>query len=158
QLAELERIRAELASADAIAFLGYRANAAALLAGADICVSASVCQEAFGLGVLEPMAHGKAVVGTAVGGVPEIVEHDVTGLLVPPGDEAALQAAIACLLGDPGLRRRLGAAARARVAAAFRIEQQITTLSNLVAQGFNVRPVAATAPDDRPPSTMGAGS
>jgi glycosyltransferase involved in cell wall biosynthesis len=67
--------------------------------------------------VLEAMAHAKAVVATPVGGIPTVIADDETGLLVPVRDATALRAAIERLLGDPRLRRRLGAAARARVEA-----------------------------------------
>jgi colanic acid/amylovoran biosynthesis glycosyltransferase len=73
-------------------------------------------REGLPLCVLEAMAHGKPVVASAVGGIPELVEDGVTGLLVEPGDVAGLRAAIERLLADPMLRRRLGRAARARVA------------------------------------------
>lgn len=63
----------------------------------------------------EAMAHGRAVVATAVGGLPDMVVDGETGLLVPPGDPAALRAAIDRLLADPELRQRLGTAARLRI-------------------------------------------
>jgi 2-deoxystreptamine N-acetyl-D-glucosaminyltransferase/2-deoxystreptamine glucosyltransferase len=56
-------------------------------------------------------------VASALAGIPDVVEHDVHGLLVAPGDVAALAGALARLAGDPGLRARLGGAARARAAA-----------------------------------------
>ena len=62
----------------------------------------------------EAMAHGRPVVASAVGGLLDLVEDGVTGLLVPPGDVAALRSALERLLADPELRARLGAAARAR--------------------------------------------
>jgi glycosyltransferase involved in cell wall biosynthesis len=62
--------------------------------------------------VREAMAWGRPVVATAVGGLTDAVEDGVTGLLVPPGDVAALRAAIERLLGDAELRARLGAAGR----------------------------------------------
>jgi glycosyltransferase involved in cell wall biosynthesis len=65
--------------------------------------------------LLEAMAHGRAVVATPTGGIPSLVEDGATGLLVPRGDSRALRAAIARLLEDPELRRKLGAAARVRV-------------------------------------------
>jgi SAM-dependent methyltransferase len=65
------------------------------------------------------MAHGRPVVATAVGGLLDAVEDGVTGLLVPPGDPAALREAIQFLLGDPELRRRLGEAGRWRVRELF---------------------------------------
>jgi glycosyltransferase involved in cell wall biosynthesis len=73
-------------------------------------------REGLPLCVLEAMAHGRPVVASAVGGIPELVEDGVTGFLVEPGDVAGLRAAIEKLLTDPALRRRLGRAARARVA------------------------------------------
>lgn len=57
-------------------------------------------------------AHGRPVVATTVGGLPEAVRHDETGLLVPPGDPVALAAAIGRILADPGLRDRLGEGGR----------------------------------------------
>jgi glycosyltransferase involved in cell wall biosynthesis len=65
--------------------------------------------------VMEAMASGKPVVGTMTGGIPELVEDGVTGMLVPPGDSRALALAIATLLGQPDLAARLGVAGRERV-------------------------------------------
>src|SRR5919197_1364180 len=73
-------------------------------------------REGLPLCVLEAMAHGRPVVASAVGGIPELVEDGGTGLLVEPGDVAGLRAALERLLADPALRRRLGRAARARLA------------------------------------------
>jgi glycosyltransferase involved in cell wall biosynthesis len=74
-------------------------------------------REGLPLSVLEAMAHGRPVVASAVGGIPELVEDGVTGLLVPAGDVDALRAALARLLADPTLRRRMGREGRRRVAA-----------------------------------------
>jgi glycosyltransferase involved in cell wall biosynthesis len=63
--------------------------------------------------VREAMSRGKAVIGSRVGGIPDMVEDGVTGLLVPPGDVAALAAAMQRLIDDDGLRDELGARARA---------------------------------------------
>jgi glycosyltransferase involved in cell wall biosynthesis len=65
--------------------------------------------------LLEATALGTPVVATRVCGNPEVIEHERNGLLVPPGDDAALAAAMARLLGDPGLARRFAAAGRARL-------------------------------------------
>jgi glycosyltransferase involved in cell wall biosynthesis len=69
-------------------------------------------REGYGVVPREAMAWARPVVVTAVGGLVDAVEDGVTGLLVPPGDTAALRAAVERLLGDAELRARLGAAAR----------------------------------------------
>ena len=76
-------------------------------------------REGFGVSCAEAMAHGRPVVASAVGGLRDLVVDGETGLLVPPGDVAALRAALERLLADAELRRRLGAAARARAAEHF---------------------------------------
>ena len=76
-------------------------------------------REGFGVACLEAMAHGRPVVASAVGGLLDLVEDGVTGLLVPPGDPIALRAALERLLGDPALRERMGAAARERARERF---------------------------------------
>ncbi|MHB8417458.1 MAG: glycosyltransferase family 4 protein [Myxococcales bacterium] len=72
-------------------------------------------QEPFGLAFLDAMACGLPCVGTSIEAVPEIVEHGETGLLVPPGDELSLAAALERLLADPALARRMGERGRERV-------------------------------------------
>jgi glycosyltransferase involved in cell wall biosynthesis len=71
-------------------------------------------REGYGVAAREAMAYGRPVVASAVGGLVDAVEDEVTGLLVPPGDPVALRAAIERLLGDAELRARLGEAARKR--------------------------------------------
>ena len=66
--------------------------------------------ESFGLTFVEAMAHGKPVVGCAAGAIPELIEHEVNGLLVPPNDPVALAGAIGRLLANNSERRRMGAA------------------------------------------------
>ena len=73
-------------------------------------------REGYGVVAREAMAYGRPVVATAVGGLLDAVEDDVTGLLVPPGDVDALREAITSLLGDGTRRARLGAAGRRRAA------------------------------------------
>jgi glycosyltransferase involved in cell wall biosynthesis len=137
QHGELETIRDALNSRNDIFFLGYRADAADLLAEADICVVPSVWQDALPLGVLEAMAAGKPVIGSSVGGIPEMVEDGVTGLLVPPANEEALAIALASLICDPQRAKRFGLAGRQRVAERFRPEQQLDAVAEILGRAFS---------------------
>jgi len=103
--------------------LGHRDDVGALLDAADVFLHTSSI-EAFPTALLEAMAASVPVVATAVGGVPEIVDHDLTGLLVdaPPRADA-FAAALEPLLADAELRRRLGVAGRARFARRFTVER-----------------------------------
>lgn len=76
----------------------------------------SVWAEPFGIVVIEAMAGGNPVIGSNIGGIPEIVIDGETGILVPPSDSAALRHAMATLLGDDALCRRMGKAAKRRAA------------------------------------------
>ena len=87
--------------------------------------------ETLGISSLEAMAFGLPVVATRTGGVPEVVQDGVTGLLVPPGDPGALSDAIVTLLRDPDLCRRMGQAGRKRVLAEFSIEKVAGQTLNL---------------------------
>ncbi len=109
------RSRARRLGLDArVRFLGGRADVADLLRASDLFVHPSH-QEGFPNAVLEAMAAGRPVVATDVGGVPEIVAHGETGLLVPARNPAALAAALVVLLRDPARARRMGEAGRRRV-------------------------------------------
>jgi glycosyltransferase involved in cell wall biosynthesis len=96
----------------------------AYYARADLLVSASL-MEGFGLAVGEAMACGVPVVAAASGSLPELVEEDISGLLVPPNDRFALAAAMLRVLQDPALARRLGKAGRQRIDQIFRWERTI---------------------------------
>ena len=95
----------------------------------DLSVLSSV-SEGFPNSVVEAMAAGRPVVATRVGGTPEAVREQETGLLVPPGDPAALAAAIAQLLQDPGRRQRMGEAARRLAAERYGVRAVIEGLSD----------------------------
>lgn len=81
--------------------------------------------------LLEAMAMARPVVSTPVGGIAELIEDGASGLLVPPRDPAALAAALAGLLADPALRRRLALAGRARVEARFDIARNVAAYVEL---------------------------
>lgn len=111
--AQLRAQAQSLGIAEQLVFAGVRHDVPAVLAETDIFVLSSRW-EGVPITAAEAMAAGRAVLLTDVGGCRDLVTHGAEGLLAPPGDAAALGAALAQLADEPALRRRLGAAARAR--------------------------------------------
>jgi glycosyltransferase involved in cell wall biosynthesis len=109
----LEELARREGVADRIRFTGFRDDMPAVYANADIVLHTSRVPEPFGLVVAEGLVHGKAVIASNGGGVPEQIQHGRSGILVKPDDPAALARALLRVAGDPELRRRLGEAARA---------------------------------------------
>jgi len=101
-----------------VRFLGFRSDARALVELLDVLVVPSL-SEGTPLVVLEAMAAGIPVVASAVGGIPDQIRHEKEGLLVPPGDSAALADALIGLLRDPARARDLGEAGHQRWATEF---------------------------------------
>lgn len=129
-LADVPGLRAVLAGAGPSApapaprveLPGFVADPAPLLAGADLFVLPSAAENC-PLALLQAMASGLPVVASRVGGIPEIVRDGTDGLLVPPGDPAALAAALKTLVADAGLRERMGNAARERAVEHYSLER-----------------------------------
>ena len=109
-----------------VEFLGLRDDVERVLQESDIYVHPAVWDEAFGLTIAEAMACECATLATRAGGIPEIVEDGVSGLLVPPGDSVALAAALRRLLEDGALRARLAQAGRKRIAERFTLEASVS--------------------------------
>jgi glycosyltransferase involved in cell wall biosynthesis len=95
---------------------------------ADVVCQLSRWQEAFGFVIAEAMACRKPVIGTSVGGIPEVVGDGTAGFLVPPRQPAAAAQRILQLLGDASLRRRMGDAGRARVEELFDLRRTVAEL------------------------------
>jgi glycosyltransferase involved in cell wall biosynthesis len=109
----LEARAAALGLAGRLHFTGHRADVAAVLAGLDVVVSPSIAESAC-YSMVEALLMGRGVVASDVGGLPDTVQHGETGLLVPPGDPAALAGAVTRLLADPARRQRMGRLGRSR--------------------------------------------
>ena len=111
----LARRATELGMADRVRFAGFHADPVPWMRAMDVVVNASR-NEPFGLTVIEAMALGKPVVAVAEGGPTEVITDGEDGMLVPPGDPAALAEAVARCLNDRELALRIGQAAARRAA------------------------------------------
>lgn len=117
--AALKRYCEEHALTDYVRFLGLRTDVPALLAHADIVCLPSSYDDPLPNAVLEGMAAGKPVVGTAVGGIPELIQDQRTGILIPRDDARALAGALAHLVTDEARAVQMGEAGRRRVEQEF---------------------------------------
>jgi glycosyltransferase involved in cell wall biosynthesis len=114
----------------AVRFLGAVPEAWRLLPHFDVFALPSRW-EGMSNGLLEAMAAGRPIVATTAGGNPELITDGETGLLVPPEDPGALAAAIARLVRDPALARRLGDAARRRVEKDYTLDRMVSRMEAL---------------------------
>jgi len=103
---------------------GFRTDVLGCIKGFDLFVMSSI-SEGLGTSLLDAMAASRPIVATTAGGIPEIVEEGVNGLLVPPRDHHALAQAIVRALSDEALRRRMGEAGFARVNERFTVERMV---------------------------------
>ena len=109
-LEHLRKLAAEVGLSSRVHFLGHRTDIPALMAGMNAVVLASTCLESLPTVLIEACMLGRPVVASDVGGVNEIVTHEQTGLIVPPGDAAALASAMTQILSGAGAK--LGSQAR----------------------------------------------
>jgi glycosyltransferase involved in cell wall biosynthesis len=140
--AALEAQARALGILPAVRFAGWLEDLPALYATIDIGVISSR-NEGTPVAIIEAMAAGKPVVATAVGGVPDVVEHERTGLLVAPDDRQALAATLARLAADAGLRAALGRAGRAQ-AVRFSSVRLIDDLDRLYRQMLAAKRTASS--------------
>lgn len=117
---QLRALSEKLSLSHWVVFAGVRRDVAELLPLMDIFVLPSL-SEGFGIAIVEAMAAGRPVVATTVGGIPEIVRHGETGLLVPPGDPGSLAWAVRQLLDHPDRAATMGALGRQRARETFSI-------------------------------------
>lgn len=129
---ELEALIHDLGLAGRTKLLGRREDAPRLVASCDLLVQPSLWEGLSNV-ILEAMAAGKPVVASDMGGR-ELVVNDVSGLLYPSGDIAALADCLATLIADDEMRRRMGEAGRRRVLEEFSMETMVRTMENIYAE------------------------
>ncbi len=127
---EMEEHARRLGIADRVIFTGWRRDLPRVYPDLDVLVVSSK-NEGTPVSAIEAMASGRPVVATSVGGLPDLIDDEKTGCLVPSEDASALAAAIVRVLRDPEAAQRMGAAARALVSERFRSERLVADLENL---------------------------
>ena len=132
---EFRNLAENLGILDRLCFPGWldRAGVSALCADADVLVLPSHA-EGLAMSVLEGLSHGLAIVTTPVGAHSEVIEPDVSGILVPPGDVAALADALVSVIEDASLRNRLARAGRDRFLEGFDVRRYAARLGQLHAR------------------------
>ncbi len=130
---QLKALAQKLGIQDKVTFPGFipHDNIYAFLREHHIMVMPSICEEAFGVAAVEAAACGRPVIATHVGGVPEVVKHDTTGLLVPPHDSHLLADAIIKLVQNTSLREKMGIAGYHLVKALYQWRDAVDAMSSL---------------------------
>ncbi len=152
QRAELEQAVRGAGVSDRVLFRGLIADVAPYLRACDIFVFPSV-GEGMPNALLEAMASGLPCVASAIGGCMDVITDGQTGLLIPPGDAAALQSALEQLVQSPEMRKRLGAAAHDSVASRFGLERMVEryeALFRAAGTGFPLPGGLADVLEERP--------
>lgn len=117
-------------------FVGFRQDIPRVLTSLDVVVNCSTLPDPFPRTVIEGMAVGKPVIGSACGGIPEAIVNGETGIIVPPGDEKALANAISFLASDPACARRMGENGARRVRERFTVETHASQMEALLLQSI----------------------
>ncbi|MBI3782727.1 MAG: glycosyltransferase [Deltaproteobacteria bacterium] len=128
---QLRKRLAELKLNDTILITGFRDDVADVINSLDVVAHTSVRAEPFGRVILEGMLLAKPVVATAAGGVPELIQDGVTGLLTPPGDAAALAEALVLLLRDQRRCQEIGSRAQSWARGRFSLARHVDEMSRL---------------------------
>jgi glycosyltransferase involved in cell wall biosynthesis len=137
---EYRALAKDLGILGSLSFPGWvdERRASELCASTDVLVLPSYA-EGLAMSVLEGLSHGVTVITTPVGAHSEVIEPEVSGILVPPGDIAALADALACVIKDESLRGRLAKGARARFLENFDVRRYAARLEQLHADLFGPR-------------------
>ncbi len=127
----LKQLVADMGLSDHVIFTGFRTDIPQIMAASDIVVHSASEPEGLGRVLVEAMAAGRPVIGTAAGGVPDVVQDRENGLLVPMADPASMAEAIQRLLRDPARARLMGQRAKQTVQARFTIRRHVEAVQGV---------------------------
>ena len=131
---EIQELVEASGMAQRIHLLGHQDQVLPLVAACNATILPSTKREGLPKTVIESMALGVASVATATGGSPELIEHEQSGLVIPPADATAITQAIGRLMDEPDWARKLGENGRERIATQFRLEDSISSHEKLFRQ------------------------
>ena len=120
-----------LGIASRVIFAGQRRDVPSLLQLSDISLLPSIMREGLGIALIEAMAMKLPLIGTKVGGIPEVIEHNVNGLLVSPGNPQELATAMETLVQDGNMRERMGRRGKEIYEEKFTLPRLIGLVENL---------------------------
>ena len=116
---------------DKVDFIGVSENIGNILKNADICVLPTVEREGLGVSLIEAMSFGLPVIGTNVGGIPEVVDDGINGFLVPPMDSDTLADKLKDLIGNKEIRINMGREGRKKYEKKFRSDHMVRRVGDL---------------------------
>jgi O-antigen/teichoic acid export membrane protein/glycosyltransferase involved in cell wall biosynthesis len=123
--ARLLDLRREFGLEDRTSFVGYRSDVSAIVGASDVLVHTSITPEPMGRVILEGMTLGRPTIATNHGGPTEIIEHEISGFLVEPGNPHALADCLSEVLTSPSLRARIGQAGKERIRSVFDVQTYV---------------------------------
>ena len=135
---ELEELAQRLGIRERIIFTRFRSDVLRIMAGFDIFTLPSL-YEGFGIVLLEAMSLGKPVIGTRVGGIPEVIEDGVNGYLVEPRNPQQMAEKIMYLLKNEALRNQMGAKGKQRVRDRFNIPNMVKAVEDVYISTLNAK-------------------
>ncbi|MFN0070867.1 MAG: glycosyltransferase [Chloroflexota bacterium] len=139
---ELEQTTRELGLTDRVHFLGWRRDMRPVYADIDVVVLSSL-NEGSPVAVIEALAAARPVVATAVGGVGEVVEDGISGILVQPRDAEAIAAGVMRFLSDPAWSARVGLAGRSSVIPRYSVSRLVDDMERLYLELAHIKGIAA---------------
>jgi sugar transferase (PEP-CTERM/EpsH1 system associated) len=145
---DLQKLAAQCQVADAVHFAGYQSPTGPFIQAMNIFALTSR-SEGMPQAAIEAAVCALPIVASRVGGLPELIEHGRTGLLVPVGDESALAVALGELLADPGRARLIGAAAKQHAVATFDISRMADDYHRHFTEALK-QPISVMRPDPAP--------
>ncbi|HYJ15422.1 MAG TPA: glycosyltransferase family 4 protein, partial [Candidatus Limnocylindria bacterium] len=143
---KLEKQARDLGIADRVLFTGWRRDLPRICADLDVLVVSSD-NEGTPVSAIEAMAAGCPVVATRVGGLPDLIEDQSTGCLVPPREPETLANAVLGLFDDPQLARELGKHGRDSVRQRFTVQRLLGDMDDLYTQLLEEKTIASGAPE-----------